>query len=76
MKYLVLFGLLLVLGSDIADQRPDAVNVVCQHDAANSLDENEAESFLIVGSDNVTKSYSEHDVDCPVVGPDVDLIPR
>lgn len=73
---LVLFAFLKVLSPNVADERSNAVDVVSKCHTAESLNEDKAESLEIVGRNNISKSDCEHDVDCPIVRPNVYLVPR
>ena len=64
-----------ILGADVGDEGADEVDVVGKHHAADGLDEDETEGLLVAGGGDVAEADGEHDVDGPVVGPDVDLVP-
>ena len=68
---LEVFALFEVLRTDVADKGPDPVDVVGETHHAEYLDEDEAEGLAVVGGRQVAEADSEHDVDSPVVGPDV-----
>lgn len=63
--------LLVVLGLDVEDKVSHAVDVVGQHDAAEGLDEDQANGLFVVASCNIAEADCEHDVGAPVVSPDV-----
>lgn len=73
---LELFSLLDILGTNISYQSTNPVDVVCQAHHTDYLDEDQAESLLIIGRIKISKPDGEHDVDSPVVGPDIFLIPK
>ena len=68
---LEILALLDVLRPNVADERPDPVDVVGQAHHAENLDENQAQGLTMVGGCEVTETDSQHDVDSPIVGPDV-----
>ena len=65
----------MVFGFDIHDEIANAADVISQNNAADSLNEDEAESLPIVGGSDIAKTDGEHDVGAPVVGPDIFLVP-
>jgi hypothetical protein len=75
LEYLGPLALLCVLAADVLDEGSDAVDVVGEDEAAEGLDEDEAEGFLVVGSDDIAEADGEHHGAGPVVGPDVLLLP-
>lgn len=72
----VFFALLEVLSPNVTDERPNTIDVVSKRHTAECLNEDEAKSLEIVGCNDISESNCEHDVDCPVVRPDVYLVPR
>ena len=70
-----LLASVLVLKSDVVEDGSHAVDVVGHDDAAEGLDEDEADGFLVVGCWEVAESNSQHDVGGPVDRPDVLLGP-
>lgn len=75
LECLVILALLDVLGADVADQHANGVDVVGQAHDAEDLDDDHAESLLVVGCYDVTETYGQHDGCAPVVGPSVTLEP-
>lgn len=72
----VLFALLEVLSPNVADKWANTVDVVGEGHATEGFNEDEAESLDVVSRDYVSESNGKHDVDGPVVRPDVYLMPR
>ena len=72
LRLLAPFG---VLGPDLLDNAPDAVNVVGESHAAEGLDKDQADGFLVVVSHDVSETHSQHDGVGPVVGPTILLVP-
>lgn len=69
------FAFLEVLGPNVTDQGADPVDVVGQTHDADNFDEDEAEGLLICGGVKISEAYCEHDVDSPVIGPDILFVP-
>jgi hypothetical protein len=68
-------ALLCVLAADVLDEGADAVDVVGEDEAAEGLDEDEAQGLLVVGGHDVPEADGEHHGARPVVRPDVLLLP-
>ena len=64
-----------VVGSDVADEGANPVDVVGETHDADDLDEDEAQRLKVVGGHEIPEPNRQHDVDSPVVGPDVLLEP-
>ena len=69
------FAFFEVLGADVADEGADPVDVVSEAHDGNDFNKDETDSFLVVAGMKVSEANSEHDVDSPVVGPDVLFVP-
>lgn len=65
------FAFLDILLSNIANQSSNSVDIVGKAHDTDDFNEDEAESFDVVTGREVSKANSEHDVDSPVVGPDI-----
>ena len=72
---LEVFALLDVLRSDVSNQIAYAIDVIRQGEAADSLYEDQAERFLVCGSYHITESDSKHDIDPPIVRPNITFSP-
>jgi hypothetical protein len=74
-KVLEFFLFLLVFCLDFADDWADAVDVVGKGNAADSLNEDESDSFCKVGGRDISESDSEHDVGAPIIAPNIFSFP-
>ena len=71
----VIFAFFNILRSYITDQRSDRVNIICQAHHTENFNNNQAQSFLICRSSDVSKAYRKHDSCSPIVSPSVSLEP-
>ena len=71
LKSFVVFPLFEVLRPNVADEGSDPINVVSETHHRKYLNENEAKSFAVIGGWKVSEADSQHDVDAPVIGPNV-----
>jgi hypothetical protein len=69
------FALFDVLGPNVGDQIADAVDVVGEHEAADHLDEDQADRLLVGRGIDVAEPHRQHYVRPPIVGPNVLLDP-
>ena len=69
------FALFDVLGPNVGDQITDAVDVVGEHEAADHLDKDQADRFLVGRGIDVAEPHRQHYVRPPIVGPNVLLDP-
>lgn len=74
-KVFEFFLFLFVFCLNFADDRPDAVDVVGKRNTADSLNEDESDSFCKVGGRNISESDSEHDVGAPIIAPNIFSFP-
>ncbi len=72
---LVIFTLFDILRPYITYQRSHRVDVICQADNTENLDNNQAQSLLIGSCCNVSKSNCQHYSCSPIISPDVFLEP-
>lgn len=72
---LEVFALFDVLGTDIADEGAYPVDVIGETHDTDDFYEDQAESLFVVSRIKITKTYGKHDIDSPIVGPDVFLEP-
>lgn len=75
LESLVILALLDVLGTDVADEHADGVDVVGEADDAEDFYDDHAESLLVVGCHDVSETYGQHDGCAPVIGPSIALEP-
>lgn len=75
-KHSQLFFAGTVLGFDVSQNGADSVDVICEHDAAHSLNEDEHEGFVVGGRCDVAKPNCEHYIDAPVIPPDILYVPH
>lgn len=76
LKDLHVFALHNILGADVGDQRSDAVDVIGQHHAADSLDEDHTKRLLIAHWHHIPKPNREHNRRSPIVRPYILFKPR
>lgn len=74
-KSFEVFTFLEVLGPNVTDQGADPVDIVGEAHDADNFNEDETEGFLIGGGLQISEAYCEHDVDSPIVGPDILFVP-
>ncbi len=75
LEYLKLFIPLVVLGTDTSDDGSHAVDVVSHYNAAECLNKDQACCLAAVGRNNVSEPYCKHDINCPIVRPNVPFEP-
>lgn len=76
LKDLQILALLYVLRANVGDQRTNTVDVVSEDDAADGLDEDHTQCFLIANWNHISESNGKHNRSAPVVRPYVLFIPR
>lgn len=65
-----------VISADFRYDLTNPVDIVGQNNTAHGLNKNHAKSLILVGRDNITKAYSQHNGRGPVITPYILLIPQ
>lgn len=71
MEILESFLLFFILGLDLSDDGPDATDVVCKGDTAESLDKDKGDGLNLIWGRNVPETHGQHNVRPPIITPDI-----
>ncbi len=75
LKNFEVFAFFNVLSTNVGNQTTNAVDIISQSYTTDGLNENETKSFFVGCSHDITKPHCQHNVDSPVIGPNVPLAP-
>lgn len=67
---------LQVIRTNFWYNRANSVNVISKNDAAHRLDKYHTKSLLMISRNYVTKPYSKHNRNSPIIPPHILLIPQ
>lgn len=65
------FFLFFVLGLDLSYDGPDATNVICKSDTAESLNKDKSDRLNLIRGRYVPEAYRQHNVRTPIITPDI-----
>ena len=76
MKILEFFLLLLVLGLNLANNRPHAINIIGKRNTGECFNKNEYSSFSPISGPEIPKAHGQHNIGAPIIPPYILNIPR